>query len=135
MIKDNKHIPAHLYVVCIALFKWLPIFSGVALMIDCLLLLMTMRPYFMALVFGTSVTDMIALMAASYTFRFCRLHREFILYAFIISFCVDYQVVYGFGEYLLHARVCTFIYGLSLLIRLILRKGKLCGKFSCKNGK
>lgn len=55
----------------------------------------------------------------SFAYEFCYVHRGFILYDYIISWCIQYQTRTGFGEYLTSMRIASLIIGLLLIYEFI----------------
>lgn len=122
--------------LCILAVKWLPMIAFFGL--EChVMTLLTGKPSTLPEInFGTSVYTYIVLLAASYGLGFCVMHRLLITHAFLVTMCIYYQRLEGFGEILIHARWAVFIFGLILLVQLIRKKGiKMMDDDSCSDCK
>lgn len=118
-----------LYKICLCAFKYMPILGAFILMLHCILLWCGVHVKFVGMAVGTSLWNMIVLGCASYAFRFCSLHRHFIVYGFLVTLCINYQAAVGFGEWRndMHGVMSTA--GILLFVTLIIKKGQLeCGK-------
>ena len=55
----------------------------------------------------------------SIAYEFCWVHRSFVLYCYLVSLCIEYQVRTGFGDWLPVARVTSLVIGVVLLLLFI----------------
>lgn len=63
---------------------------------------------------GGSIYTTALLLIMSYVFKFCWIHKAFIIYTLLIDICIQIQVYIGFGPLLIPARMAAFIIGVSL---------------------
>lgn len=111
--------------VCLYTFKYLPIFGDFIYVLFLALLIIGIRVNFSGFLVGTSLMGAIILIAASYAFEFCYLHRLFIMHGFAVTFCINYQaaIANGFGHYLTPLRWTLLISGILLFIHLAIKRG------------
>ena len=103
--------------------KYLPIASALVMLVHVVFLLMGISVPVAEITFGTSVYGCILMLFTSHGFGFCWLHRQFIVYTFIMTMCIHYQRTTGFGQFHLLAQWIMCIYGLILFALLIHKKG------------
>lgn len=60
----------------------------------------------------------------SKAFEFCNIHRAFLTYICIMTYCIKFETVVGFGKLLMPARILMFIFGSILIITLIIHEIK-----------
>lgn len=65
--------------------------------------------------FDYSLVWFLLLTILSISFEFCWVHRAFCAYNYIISMCIHYQDVHGFGHHLHAARCAAFLLGVFLI--------------------
>lgn len=75
-----------------------------------------------------SFTGFLAWIVISFAFQFSYMHRAFITYNYLVSFCIDFQREVGFGSWLMPARWFVLSIGLLVvaeLVRIKLYKNKV----------
>jgi len=118
-----SNISLALHKVCLWTFKYLPIISCLGMLVHCALLSVGVHILFIGTIFGTSVQGALTMTAASYAFKFCRLHRLMIWYNVAVTACINYQAAFGFGDLLdMHHYAMTII-GVLLFVALYIRRG------------
>ena len=70
--------------------------------------------------FDSSIAATVMLILASYAFGFCVWHRACVIYAWIVSVCIDYERQIGFGDWLSMARIVTIAAGVIILIMFVI---------------
>lgn len=120
------HTAIRLYAFSNLAVRYMPVIAAVFMLIHITLLLEGTMLYFSEIAFGSSVMTCVFMMAASYAFGYCSLHRSFILYNFAVSCCIHYHRIVGFGSFLAASRWIMFSLGIFLFIRLIIHRGFSC---------
>ena len=82
-------------------------------------LLMDEPVYLVGYVVKYSFAIFFLLTVLSIAYEFCWVHRSFVLYCYLVSLCIEYQIRTGFGEWLLAARITSLVIGLLLLVFFI----------------
>ena len=108
---------------CRTIVKYLPVLSALVMEIHTVFLLFEVRVPVAEITFGTSVYGCILMLFTSHGFGFCWLHRQFIFYSWLMTMCIHYQRVTGFGQYHTIAIWIMLIYGLILFALLFRKKG------------
>lgn len=67
----------------------------------------------------------IVAMTWSKTFEFCPIHRAFLTYICVMTYCIKYEACFGFGIYLTGFRILMLIFGTILFIVLFIHLYKL----------
>lgn len=116
-----------LYKLLINCIKYFPIIGALCMLIHCILLLIGIESSIFHFTFGFSIVGSLLLLLASYVLNFCALHRLFIIYDFIMEFCINYENYFGFGIYLLSARFLMALIGIILFILFFMN----ITKFKC----
>lgn len=73
--------------------------------------------------YSYSFTGFITWIVISVTFQFNWMHRAFISYNYLVSFCVDFQREVGFGNWLIPARWFVLVLGVVIVCDFIWENG------------
>lgn len=109
----------YLHTLCIATVRYIPVIMAVAMLIHVITLLMGYNLPIADVLTSQSLATFAFFMVISHAFKFCIWHRMIILYNYVVSLCIDYQRNVGFGQYLLIARILTFVIGFLLVILVL----------------
>lgn len=120
-MKPHSNISIMQYAIWRLIFKWLPFVAGFIMMCHCILMLDGVHTTFVGFGAGISILWTIAFIAGSYTLQFCTLHRVFTLYCLLVTFCINYHAVVGFGKYFTITCCIDVIIGISLHIALLIK--------------
>lgn len=115
----------------IIVLKYAPVIAAFVMMCHTVLLLHHIETEVADWTFSLPIFPCIVCCLWSKTFNFCVLHRLFIIYTCVVSYCIKYQDIFGFGLTLTLFRIIIIILGLLLFIYLSLKKLKhlnLCHK-------
>lgn len=82
-------------------------------------LLMDEPVYLVGYVVKYSFTIFFLLTVLSIAYEFCWVHRAFVIYCYLVSLCIEYQVRTGFGDWLPVARITSLAVGVILLFLFI----------------
>ena len=108
-MKDEDYIERHERVLLTALGKsWLwrmsrvlvgiiPPIGAFVMFVHCVLLSVGIKAKLTEWIYDCSVFGFVAWMIISFAYGFCWVHRAFITYGVMISFCIDFQRTIGFG--------------------------------------
>lgn len=108
-MKDEDYIERHERVFLSALGKsllWkssrvligvIPPTGAFVMLIHCALLSLGIKARLTEWIFDCSLFGFVAWIAVSLAYGFCWVHRAFITYGVMISFCIDFQRTIGFG--------------------------------------
>lgn len=114
--------------------KYAPIIGAFVMWIHVILLLCGISPIIADYALSTPIIPGAICYLWSKTFGFCPMHRIFILYIVLVTYCIKIQGTFGFGALLLGARWIVVIIGLILFIWFVIRLKKY--KYKCfNNGK
>lgn len=97
------------------LLKFAPVIASVAMMLHTSMLLMGYDTILADYTFSLPFFPWLVCVVWSKAFGFCAMHRHFITYPMIGTYCIFYQADYGFGAYLEIARIIYLCVGLVLL--------------------
>lgn len=111
---------------CVRMIRRLPIIMGSVMTLHCALLVFNIRLSFTEYVCGTSFTTCWLLLLFSRAFRFCLLHRLFIIYTMLASGCIAFERLIGFGVFLHYARLTMLLLGVVLHVALYSKTDCLC---------
>lgn len=101
--------------------KYAPVFGAFIMWIHVILLLLGKNSLFPEYTFSLPFFPWLVCMIWSKTFGFCIMHRTFITYTMLISYCIKIQEDIGFGNSLFIIRIVAFIIGLCLFIWFMIR--------------
>lgn len=94
--------------------RLLPFVMGFASMLHCGLLVFGIKVSLTENVCCTFFTACVILLPMSIAFKFCRLHRLFILYSLATNLCIGFEITIGFGMTRTYMRLAMFIIGIVL---------------------
>lgn len=117
--------------IMIMLLKYLPVFNALMMMLHCLTLLLGYDWHLAELTCGQCLTMSVLLFVFSSVFRFCWLHKAFILYTMLVQECIIIQDCFGFGKLLTPTRWLMLLIGLALFVVLLFKNKTLGG---CQDG-
>lgn len=115
--------------VSIIMLKYAPIIGALVMWLHVTMLLCDINFCFAEYTFGVTFFPWLVCFVWSKTFGFCEMHRAFLTYTMLVSYCVNIQEDIGFGNILFYARLTMFIIGLILMIWFIVRYKKY--KYHC----
>lgn len=99
-----------------------PPVGSLVMLLHCCLLLSGYRFKMTEWIFDCSLLGAMAWFSLSFAMGFCWVHRAFITYGVLISFCIDFQRCFGFGVLLTPMRTLMVCLGVSLFAFFIRRK-------------
>lgn len=99
----------------------IPPIGALVMLAHCLLLMLGIKAKLTEWIFDCSLFGFIAWIIVSLAYGFCWVHRAFITYGVLISFCIDYQRTIGFGFMLQPMHVVTVALG-SFLFAVFVKK-------------
>lgn len=108
-----------LYRLSIIMLKYTPVLGALMMWIHILLLLLGFNMWIAEYSFSLPFFPWLVCIVWSKTFGFCKLHRHFITYISIVSYCIRFQDDVGFGILLTTIRWIVFIIGTILLLWFI----------------
>lgn len=111
---------------CVRMIRRLPIIMGSVMTLHCALLVFNVRLMLTEYICGTSFMTCWLLLLFSRAFRFCLLHRLFIIYTMLASCCIAFERLIGFGVVLHYARLTMFLLGVVLHVALFSKVDCLC---------
>ncbi len=113
---------------CVRAVRRLPAVMCLVMTAHCALLLLGVSLPLAEYACGMSFLTCWLLMAFSRALRFCVLHRALIVHTMLVSACISFERIVGFGPALRPARVVMLAVGVSLLTAAAIRKG-------CRHGR
>lgn len=125
-MKDEDYIERHERVLLTALGKsWLwrmsrvlvgiiPPIGAFVMFVHCVLLSVGIKAKLTEWIYDCSVFGFVAWMIVSFAYGFCWVHRAFVTYGVLISFCIDFQRTIGFGVLRQPLHLAMVILGLFL---------------------
>lgn len=126
-IKDHTRLAIHYW--CVVIIQWYPILCTVLFWVHVVLLLCGIETPFAEMLGGCSLFLFCILLAASYAYDFCYLHRVFLIYNYAVSVCIDYENWLGFGKLLFPARLTMAVIGFVLLIVFLIYRKEICDEW------
>lgn len=72
--------------------------------------------------YDCSLLGAVSWFITSFAFGFCWIHRAFVSYGVLVSFCIDFQRTFGFGSLLFPARLSMVLLGVFLFAMFFYRK-------------
>lgn len=110
-----------IYKVSIIFLKYAPVISALIMMLHTALLISHKALIVADWSVSLPILPTLVAIIWSKTFGFCRLHRHFILYSCLVSYCIKIQDTFGFGNYLNIARIIVLIIGILLFICMFIK--------------
>ena len=142
-MKDEDYIERKEKVLLSALGKsWLwkasrlivgviPPVGALVMLLHCILLSCGFKAKLTEWVFDCSLFGFVAWLVVSLAYGFCWVHRAFITYGVLISFCIDFQRSFGFG--FLREPLHLFTVALGLFLFFVFFKKKAWNEFYERN--
>lgn len=106
--------------MCIFALKYIPVITSFTMMMHVALLLFGIDYSYAEFITGVSFMPAVILLLMPMAFRFCWLHKSFIVYTLLVDSCIEYQRCFGFGRYVNAYRLIVFIAGVTLFVYLII---------------
>ena len=100
----------------------IPPFGSLIMILHCVLLLCGIRSTLTQWIYDCSLFGFVAWIIISFGFGFCWVHRAFVTYGVLVTFCIDFQRTIGFGSWLMPLRWSAVIMGITLFAFFIKRK-------------
>lgn len=101
---------------------FIPPTGALVMLIHCLLLTVGINVRLTEWVFDCSLFGFVAWIIVSLAYGFCWVHRAFITYGVLISFCIDFQRTVGFGIMLQPMHVTMVVLGSFFFFVFIKKK-------------
>ena len=142
-MKDEDYIERHERVLLTALGKsWLwrmsrvlvgiiPPIGAFVMFVHCVLLSVGIKAKLTEWIYDCSVFGFVAWMIVSFAYGFCWVHRAFVTYGVLISFCIDFQRTIGFG--VLHQPLHLAMVILGLFLFYVFFRNKAWNEFYYRN--
>lgn len=124
-----KYKPYHK--LSILFLKYIVILGTLIMYIHNILLLTNTELVIADWVISLPLFPYIVAMTWSKVFGFCSLHRACLTYIMVMTYCIKYQTLIGFGKWLVPARFFMFSVGTILLVWWILHDCKLYKSKKC----
>lgn len=112
---------------CVRAVRTLPAVMCLVMTAHCALLLLGVSLPLAEYACGMSFLTCWLLMAFSRALRFCALHRALIIHTMLVSACISFERIIGFGAALRPARVVMLAVGAALLAAAVIRKSRCYG--------
>lgn len=109
----------------------IPPVGALVMLVHCTLLSFGIRAKLTEWIFDCSFFGFIAWIIISLAYGFCWVHRAFITYGVLISFCIDFQRSFGFG--VLSRPLHLLMVALGLLLFFVFFKKKAWNEFYDRN--
>ena len=109
----------------------IPPVGSLVMLVHCIFLTLGIRIPLTEWIFDCSVFGFVAWIIVSLAYGFCWVHRAFITYGMLISFCIDFQRTIGFGCMLQPLHLAASIIGILLFAFFI--KNKVWEEFYIRN--
>lgn len=100
----------------------IPPTGALVMLLHCVLLTIGVKVELTEWVFDCSLFGFVAWIIVSLAYGFCWVHRAFITYGVLMSFCIDYQRTIGFGFMLQPLHVTMVVLGSVLFFVFIKKK-------------
>ena len=109
----------------IIFLKYAPFIAGILMWVHVILRICGVSLLVAENLVGLPVIPCIICCVWSYAFNFCLLHRIFIMYTSLVTYCINFNAdVVGFGNMLSLVRWLLFGIGLILIILFIIKQCK-----------
>ena len=99
-----------------------PPVGALVMLLHCCVLLSGGKLWMTEWIFDCSLLGALAWFSLSLAMGFCWVHRAFITYGVLISFCIDFQRCFGFGALLTPLRISMVVLGVLLFAFFFKRK-------------
>lgn len=99
----------------------IPPIGSMVMLVHCLLLSFGIKAKMTEWIFDCSLFGFVAWIIVSLAYGFCWVHRAFITYGVLISFCIDFQRTIGFGAMRQPLHIAMVSLG-SILFYVFIRK-------------
>ena len=114
----------------IIFLKYAPIFAGISMWIHVILKIYHVDLLIAENLVGLPIIPCIICCVWSKTFGFCLLHRAFIMYTTLVTYCININSdIFYFGNLLIPVRWLLFILGIFLIVIFIIKQIKYKYKF------
>lgn len=100
----------------------IPPIGSLVMLIHCLLLSVGVKVKLTEWIFDCSLFGFVAWIIVSLAYGFCWVHRAFITYGVLISFCIDFQRTIGFGIMRQPLHIAMVVLGAFLFFIFIKKK-------------
>ena len=105
--------------------KYAPFIAGILMWIHVILKIYHIDLLIAENLVGLPIIPCIICCIWSKTFGFCLLHRAFIMYTTLVTYCININTdIFHFGNLLIPVRWCLFILGFVLIIIFIIKQFK-----------
>ena len=105
--------------------KYAPFIAGILMWIHVILKMYHIDLLIAENLVGLPIIPCIICCIWSKTFGFCLLHRAFIMYTTLVTYCININTdIFYFGNLLIPVRWCLFILGFVLIIIFIIKQFK-----------
>lgn len=109
----------------IVFLKYAPFIAGILMWVHVILKLRGVNLFVAENLVGLPIIPCIICCVWSYTFGFCLLHRIFIVYTSLVTYCINFHTdIFGFGDMVGLVRWLLFDIGLILIILFIIKQCK-----------
>ena len=109
----------------IIFLKYAPFIAGILMWIHVILKICGVNWFVAENLVGLPIIPCIICCVWSYAFNFCLLHRIFILYTSLVTYCINFNAdIFGFGDMLTVIRWLLFSIGLILIVLFIIKRCK-----------
>lgn len=113
--------------------KYAPFISGILMWVHVILKICGINLFIAENLVGLPIIPCIICCVWSYAFSFCLLHRVFIIYTSLVTYCINFNAdIFGFGDMLDIIRWLLFGIGLIIIVLFIIKKYrnkyKLCNE-------
>lgn len=100
----------------------IPPIGACVMLLHCILLSLGINVKLTEWIFDCSVFGFVAWIITSLAYGFCWVHRAFITYGMLISFCIDFHRTIGFGMILQPMHIAMVALGLLLFYVFVKKK-------------
>ena len=109
----------------IIFLKYAPFIAGILMWVHVILRICGVSLLVAENLVGLPIIPCIICYVWSYTFTFCLLHRIFIIYTSLVTYCINFHTdSFGFGDMLNLVRWLLFSIGLILIVLFIIKQCK-----------
>ena len=109
----------------IIFLKYAPFIAGILMWVHVILKICGVNWSVAENLVGLPIIPCIICCVWSYAFNFCLLHRIFIIYTSLVTYCINFHTdSFGFGDMLNFVRWLLFSIGLILIVLFIIKQCK-----------
>ena len=109
----------------IIFLKYAPFIAGILMWMHVILKICGVNWFVAENLVGLPIIPCVICCVWSYTFNFCLLHRIFIAYTSLVTYCINFHTdIFGFGDMVGLVRWLLFDIGLILIILFIIKQCK-----------